>query len=47
MIMALAMFVAVAGVAFVGWLLARAAVEEEHVSTRWLDAHVRDRRDDV
>ena len=40
-----AMILAVAGVAVVGLLLARVP-SDERVSDRWIDAHIRERRDD-
>jgi Tfp pilus assembly protein PilN len=45
LLMVVAMLVAVAGVAVVALLLARAP-SDERVSDRWIDAHVRERRDD-
>jgi hypothetical protein len=47
MIMAIAMVIAVGLVGLVGFLLVRGADRPEHVSPRWIDSHVRDRRDDV
>jgi hypothetical protein len=44
--MVIAMFVACGGVAVVAWLLARAAVEDDHVSESWRDSFSRDRRGD-
>jgi flagellar biogenesis protein FliO len=45
--MALAMLVAVGLVGVVAWLFVRGAEQPDRVSPRWIDAHIRDRRDDV
>lgn len=47
LLIAVAMIMAVAGVAVVGLLLARAPSDETRVSNRWIDSHIRDRRDDA
>ena len=46
-LMALAMAFACALVGAVAWLLVRGAEQPDRVSPRWIDAHVRDRRDDA
>ena len=45
-LVAVAMVVAVAGVAVVALLLARAP-SDEHVTDDWRASHIRDRRDDA
>jgi flagellar biogenesis protein FliO len=46
-LMALAMAFACALVGAVAWALVRGAERPEHVSPRWIDSHLRDRRDDL
>ena len=46
LLIVVALLVAVAGVAVVGLLLARAPADDR-VSDRWIDSHIRDRRDDA
>jgi flagellar biogenesis protein FliO len=47
LLMALAMAFACALVGAVAWLFVRGAEQPDRVSPRWIDAHIRDRRDDV
>jgi hypothetical protein len=47
LLMALAITVACGLVGGVAWLLVRGAETPDRVSTRWIDAHIRDRRDDA
>jgi hypothetical protein len=45
--MAVAMAFACALVGVVAWAFVRGAEQPDRVSSRWIDAHIRDRRDDA
>lgn len=45
--MVLAMLIACGLVGAVAWALVRGAETPDHVSSRWLDSRLRDRRDDI
>jgi hypothetical protein len=47
LLMALAMVFACGLVGVVAWAFVRGAEQPDRVSPRWIDAHIRDRRDDV
>jgi hypothetical protein len=46
LLMALAITVACGLVGGVAWLLVRGAERPDYVSNRWIDSHLRERRDD-
>jgi flagellar biogenesis protein FliO len=46
-LMALAMGFAVGVVGLLAWLFVRGAEQPDRVSSRWIDSHLRDRRDDA
>lgn len=45
--MAVVMAIAVGLVGVVAWAFVRGAEQPDRVSSRWIDSHLRDRRDDA